>query len=237
VSFSSLQPITIAKAPRYREAAYSAIKEAILAGRFAPEQPLIEEQLAAELNISRTPVREALAILEHEGLIGPRGGRGLFVRTLTRAEFIEMFVANETVEPYLARRAALLAVEAQLRAMSEAIQRGLQAAEAIDEAGFLRASRDFHRLVGEAAGNATLAQFVLRNEEHTDMYLLNYGKVVDVTSMRASVREHEAIFAAISQRDPEAAARVAIYHAHSLRERFAILFNSSDGEEDGAGTK
>jgi DNA-binding GntR family transcriptional regulator len=237
VSFSSLQPITIAKAPRYREAAYSAIKEAILAGRFAPEQPLIEEQLAAELNISRTPVREALAILEHEGLIGPRGGRGLFVRTLTRAEFIEMFVANETVEPYLARRAALLAVEAQLRTMSEAIQRGLQAAEAIDEAGFLRASRDFHRLVGEAAGNATLAQFVLRNEEHTDMYLLNYGKVVDVTSMRASVREHEAIFAAITQRDPEAAARVAIYHAHSLRERFAMLFNSSDVEEDGAGTK
>jgi DNA-binding GntR family transcriptional regulator len=172
VSVSSLQPITIAKAPRYREAAYNAIKEAILSGRFAPEQPLIEEQLAAELNISRTPVREALAILEHEGLIGPRGGRGLFVRTLTRAEFIEMFVANEAVEPYLARRAALLAT------MSESLQRGRQAAEATDEAGFLRASRDFHRLVGEASGNATLAQFVLRNEEHTDMYLLNYGKVV-----------------------------------------------------------
>jgi DNA-binding GntR family transcriptional regulator len=232
VSVSSLQPIAIAKAPRYREAAYSAIKEAILAGRFAPERPLIEEQLAAELSISRTPVREALAILEHEGLIGPRGGRGLFVRTLTRAEFIEMFVANEAVEPYLARRAALLATESQHQAMSEALRRGRQAAEANDEAGFLGASRDFHRLVGEAAGNATLAQFVLRNEEHTDMYLLNYGKVVDVASMRASVREHEAIFAALAQRDPEAAARVAIYHAHSLRERFATLFNGSD--EDSA---
>ena len=232
MSVTSLQPITIAKAPRYREAAYNAIKEAILSGRFAPEQPLIEEQLAAELNISRTPVREALAILEHEGLIGPRGGRGLFVRTLTRAEFIEMFVANEVVEPYLARRAALLATEAQLQAMSETLQGGRQAAEATDEAGFLRASRDFHGLVGEASGNATLAQFVLHNEEHTDMYLLNYGKVVDVASMRASVREHEAIYNAVAQRDPEAAARVVIYHAHSLRERFAVLFNGSD--EDGA---
>jgi DNA-binding GntR family transcriptional regulator len=235
VSVSSLQPITIAKAPRYREAAYSAIKEAILSGRFAPEQPLVEEQLAADLKISRTPVREALAILEHEQLIGPRSGRGLFVRVLTRAEFIEMFVANETVEPYLARRAALLASEAQLQAMSDALQRAMQAAETTGEAGFLRASRDFHRLVGDASGNATLAQFVLRNEEHTDMYLLNYGKVVDVASMRASIREHEAIYNAIAQRDPEAAARVAIYHAYSLRERFAALFNGSD-DEDGAST-
>jgi DNA-binding GntR family transcriptional regulator len=232
VSISSLQPITIAKTPRYREAAYSAIKEAILSGRFAPEQPLIEEQLAADLKISRTPVREALAILEHERLIGPRGGRGLYVRVLTRAEFIEMFVANEAVEPYLARRAALLATESQLQAMADALQRGLQAAEATDEAGFLRASRDFHRLVGDASGNATLAQFVLRNEEHTDMYLLNYGKVVDLASMRASIREHEAIYNAIAQRDPEAAARVAIYHAHSLRERFAALFNGSDDYEN-----
>jgi DNA-binding GntR family transcriptional regulator len=231
MSVSSLQPITIAKAPRYREAAYSAIKEAILSGRFAPEQPLIEEQLATDLKISRTPVREALAILEHEGLIGPRGGRGLFVRVLTRAEFIEMFVANETVEPYLARRAALLATEAQLQAMSDALQRALQAAETTDEAGFLRASRDFHRLVGEASGNTTLAQFVLRNEERTDMYLLNYGKVVDITSMRASIREHEAIYNSIAQRDPEAAARVAIYHAHSLHERFAVLFNASDDQD------
>jgi DNA-binding GntR family transcriptional regulator len=142
-----------------------------------------------------------------------------------------MFVANEAVEPYLARRAALLASEAQLQAMSEALRRGRQAAEASDGPGFLGASRDFHRLVGEAAGNSTLAQFVLRNEEHTDMYLLNYGKVVDVASMHASVREHGAIFAALAQRDPEAAARVAIYHAHSLRERFAALFTGSG--EDG----
>jgi DNA-binding FadR family transcriptional regulator len=50
--------------------------------------------------------------------------------------------------------------------------------------------------------------------------------------MRASVREHEAIYNAVAQRDPEAAARVVIYHAHSLRERFAVLFNGFD--EDGA---
>src|SRR3954451_6001522 len=67
VNDTLLQPVAVSKVPRYREAAYIAIKEAILAGQLGPNQPLTEEQIAASLNISRTPVREALAILEHEG--------------------------------------------------------------------------------------------------------------------------------------------------------------------------
>lgn len=229
--YSLLQPITISKTPRYREAAYTTIKEAILLGWLEPEQPLIEEQLASSLNISRTPVREALAILEHEGLIGPRGGRGLYVRKLTRAEFLEMFAANETVEPHLARRAARLATKTQLEQIKEAVERGQQGAAKMDIPGFLRAGRDFHRYVGLAAGNAPLTNFVVGNEERTDLYLLSYRKDIDVSKMRASNREHEAIFEAIAQRDPEAAARLVIYHSQSLRERFATLF-STQPEED-----
>jgi DNA-binding GntR family transcriptional regulator len=70
---------------------------------------------------------------------------------------------------------------------------------------------------------------VLRNEERTDLYLLSYGKVVNPVNMEASIREHESILEAISQRDPEAAARRVIYHTQSLRDRFADLFN--DGAE------
>jgi DNA-binding GntR family transcriptional regulator len=224
-----LQPVTLAKSPRYRELAYAAIKEAILAGQLEPEQPLVEEQLASLLNISRTPVREALAILEHEGLIGPGNGRGLYVRQMTRAEFVDRFVANETVEPYLARRAALLATETQLKEIEAAIRRGKDSMARKDVAAFLRSGRDFHRLVGKAADNAPMTEFVLRNEERTDLYLLSYGKVVNPVNMEASIREHESILEAISQRDPEAAARRVIYHTQSLRDRFADLFN--DGAE------
>jgi DNA-binding GntR family transcriptional regulator len=228
-----LPSVAIAKGPRYREIAYQAIKEAILTGRIEPDQPLIEEKLASLLNISRTPVREALAILEHERLIGPAGGRGLYVRKVTRKEFVEMFVANETVEPYLARRAALLATEEQLKEIDKAIQRGKDSALKLDIAGFLRSGRNFHRLVGLASGNTPLTQFVVNNEERTDLYLLSYGKVVNTTTMHASNREHEAIFEAITQRDPEAAARLVIYHTQSLRERFAELFNDQvEGNEN-----
>lgn len=222
------------KTPTYRESVYATIKEAILAGKLAANQPLVEEQLAALLNISRTPVREALAILQHEGFIGPGAGRGLYVLNLTRAEFIEMFMANEVIEPYLARRAARLATPAQLQTVYEVIQQGKACQAQGDTPGFLRASRDFHYRVGQAAGNLTLTHFVVGNEERTDMYLLNANKTIDAAKMAASLREHEAIFEALVQSDPEAASRCVIYHAQSLRERFSDLFAAqADG---GAGT-
>jgi len=213
------------KAPKYREAAYDAIKAAILSGQLLPGQPLVEEQLAASLKISRTPVREALALLEHEGFIAPGGGRGLYVRALSRTEFIDLFVANEVVEPYLARRAALAATAEQLATIGEAIKRAERCVAEGNLAGFLQASRDFHRWVGVASDHVALTNFVIGNEERTDMYLLHANKIIDPAKMEASNREHAAIFGALVQRDPEAAGRMVIFHAQSLRERFADLFN------------
>ena len=218
------------KAPNYRTSVYAAIKTAILAGELAPNQPLIEEQLAASLNISRTPVREALAILQHERLIGPNGSRGLYVRSLTRTEFVEMFVANEVIEPYLARRAALNATDGQIEAIGAAVAQAENALTRHHMADFLQASRDFHRRLGIAAGNAILTDFVLNNEERADMYLLHSGKVIDAATMAVSVREHRSIYEALLQRDSEAAERLVIYHAQSLRARLADLF-SPPGEE------
>lgn len=222
-----LQPIRSlleVQAPTFREAAYSAIKEAILDGKIEPGQALIEERLAQMLSISRTPVREALAILEHEGLIAPVYRRGLYVCELRHAEFVALIAANETIEPYLARQAALHATTDELMAMEAAIERGVQFAAVMDIPGFLRSGREFHRLVGCSSGNQPLTTFVERNEERIDLYLMGYGKAVDQPGMDASHREHGAILRAIRERDPEAAARLVVYHAQATRERWAALF-------------
>lgn len=180
-----------ARTPTLREAAYHAIKQGILAGQLEPGQPLVEERLAAMLQISRTPIREALAILEHEGLIAPVYRRGLFVCRLNREQVIELFTANEAVEPFLARRAAFYAEPEQLDALRAAISEGEACVERQDIAGFLRSGRNFHAGVGLAAGNPTLAQFVERNEERVDLFLMSYEKSVDAEMMRASNREHQ----------------------------------------------
>jgi DNA-binding GntR family transcriptional regulator len=218
-----LQPIAH-KTPKYREIAYKAIKEAILSGQLGPNQPLVEEQLASMLQISRTPVREALAILEHEGLIGPQSSRGLVVRTLTKKEFIEIFSANEIVEPDLARRAAHLVTEEQLQVLGEIVSRERYYALEGDFTQFLHSGREFHRLLGIAAENNPLTGFIVRNEERVDLYLISTGKTADTASMQASNRQHEAILEALVLRDPDEAAHRVIYHAQSVRQRFSDLF-------------
>jgi len=223
---------TFEKSPTFRGAAYHAIKQAILAGQLEPGQPLVEEKLAAMLQISRTPVREALAILEHEGLIAPIHRRGLFVCRLSRAQVVELFTASEAVEPFLARRAAFYATPEQRAALDVAIDDGEACVERLDVAGFLRSGRVFHAGVGLAAGNPPLAQFVERNEERVDLFLMSYGKAVDAEMMYSSNREHRAIYGAIIERDPDAAARLATYHAQSTRERFAALANDGADESD-----
>src|SRR5579875_199187 len=235
----SLKPLVVQRAPGYREAAYQAIKEAILSGDLEYGQPLIEEDIAATLQVSRTPVREAFSILQHEGLIAPRSGRGFYVRPLTHEEFVQMFVANEVVEPYLVRRAALIATHAQLRDMGEAIRRGEQAAAAGDLPGILRSGRDFHHAVGVASGNEPLTRFVVGNEERTDLYLLSYKKDLDMSRMSPSNQEHTMIYQAIARRDPESAARLVAYHSQSVRDRLAPVFNEAlqHGSETGVSSE
>ena len=221
-----LQPIAH-KTPKYREIAYRAIKEAILSGQLGPNQPLVEEQLASMLQISRTPVREALAILEHEGLIGPQGSRGLVVRTLTKQEFVEIFTANEIVEPDLARRAAHLVTEEQLHILAYIVSREKYFAAAGDFIQFLRSGREFHRGLGNAAENTPLTDFIVRNEERVDLYLISTGKTSDIATMQASNRQHEAILEALILRDPHEAAHRVIFHAQSVRQRFSDLFTDN----------
>jgi DNA-binding GntR family transcriptional regulator len=223
-----LEQIMIGRSRRFREAAYEAIKQAILDARLEGGEPLIEERLAEALGISRTPVREALAILEHERLIAPRRGKGLFIRELTREEFLDMFGANEVVEPYLGQRAALLRTDEHLGQLQTAIDRGKKAVIDFDIYAALQSGREFHHWLGTAAGNDSLRQMVSRNEEQTDLYLLSLGNhgLVDAANMEASNGEHQDILDAIRLRDPEAAARFIIFHSHSLRTRWAPLFRS-----------
>ncbi|GCE22183.1 GntR family transcriptional regulator [Dictyobacter kobayashii] len=228
--YDPLGPLSVPKAPGYREAAFHAIKEAILSGQLKYDQPLVEEDIAIRLQVSRTPVREALAILHHEGLIAPRSGRGFYVCRLTREEFVDLFTANEVIEPYLVRRAALRATDAQMRDMEDAITLGKQSEQQQDIAGMLRSGRDFHRAVGSAAANTPLTRFVVSNEERTDLYLLSCAQVLDVSQLSQSNQEHERIFTAIVQRDPETAARLVVYHSQSVRERLAPFFTVDEAQ-------
>jgi DNA-binding GntR family transcriptional regulator len=175
-------------------------------------------------------VREALAILEHEGLIAPGNGRGLFIREISREEFLELFTANEVVEPYLARTATVRATSEGIERLEIAIEIGRQASVSHSIHESLRSGREFHRALGEMAGNAALTDLVVRNEEKVDLFLISLSNphLFAGAKMDFSNEEHTEILNAIRARDPDAAHRLVIYHAQSLRHRLEHFFKSSD---------
>lgn len=213
---------------RSREVAYAAIKDAILRGLLEPRERLIEERLGEVLGLSRTPVREALAILEHEGLIESIPYKGLAVRPVTVQEFLGMYEALGPIESAIAQAA----VPHLTDAMAVELTMILDAAEAAipdDVAGHLARCREFQQRLGECAQRLLLTRMLLEIEERSDVYLLHSGQELPEDNMRAAVSDRRNILDAVRSGDVTVAAAAAEAHARDIRRRWRGLYPDESG--------
>jgi DNA-binding GntR family transcriptional regulator len=208
---------------RSREIAYEAIKGAILRGILEPRERLIEERLGEALQVSRTPVREALAILEHEGLIESIPYKGLMVRRITVDEFVQMYETLEAVEPALAQAAVHHVTQSDLHALATILDEAERCIPG-DVPGYLAACREFQQRLGECAGNPYLTKIVVGIEERSDIYLIHTQPSLPPEKMRAAVRDRRAILEAMRSGDANAAAEAARSHAEAIRLRWRDLY-------------
>lgn len=204
---------------RSREIAYEAVKNAILDGVFEPRERLIEERLGEALGLSRTPIREALAILEHEGLIEAVPYKGLRVRPVTLSEFLGMYEALGVIESVIARQAVTRATGADVARLSSLLE---EADRCIpdDIPGHLRACRQFQQRLGECAGAPFLTRMLVGIEERSDLYLIHSHQRLSPDNMRASVNDRRSILDAVQAGDPDRAAKAAEEHGESIRIRW-----------------
>jgi DNA-binding GntR family transcriptional regulator len=214
---------------RSREVAYRAIKDAILRGVLEPRERLIEERIGAELNLSRTPIREALAILEHEGLIESIPYKGLMVRPITVQGFLGMYEALGPIESAIARAAVPHLTDAIASDLA-AILDEAEAAIPGDVIQHLARCREFQQRLGEVARSPFLTRTLLGIEERSDIYLIHSGKALPEPNMRAAVTDRRAILAAVRSGDPDAAAAAAEFHARGIRIRWRGLYPDSAGQ-------
>ncbi len=135
--------------------AYDAIVLAVLTRGIELGSPLIMDQLAASLNISRTPVRDALQRLEHEGLVEQRGRRGFVVRSISDDDVRQLYQAREAIEGYAARWVAVNAEDEFFERLETIVQ---NAQDALDGSVLqsYRSNRIIHRTIVEAVGNSYL---------------------------------------------------------------------------------
>ncbi|MDE0370922.1 MAG: GntR family transcriptional regulator, partial [Rhodospirillales bacterium] len=143
-----------------KEIAYELIRNSIFSGKFQPGHQLKEEELAGLLNVSRTPVREALRQLADQGLIEIRANRRSYVADVTEAQFEELMDILSFLESYSARRAARrISKEAldELKRINAEIEQAVD-----DDPQFLQLNSKFHRAIHRAAGSHKLYELIDR---------------------------------------------------------------------------
>ncbi|MFI5497433.1 GntR family transcriptional regulator [Nocardia asteroides] len=196
-----------------RERAYEELRDRIIDLRLSPGQRLVERDLATELAISRIPLREALQLLEREGLVVIVPRQGAIVAPFTVTDVRDLFDVRESLEVLAARLAAERADPEGLAALREQLAAARRATAAGDQAAIAAANAGFHTLLVEVSGNPLL-QSLLRPLESRVRWLFHLTKERDPGTQ---CDEHEALYAAIAAGDAEAAAEIAFRHVASGR--------------------
>ena len=214
----------------FRGLAYAALKRAITAMDiygYAHEIRLDERRLSEGLGVSRTPIREAMTLLEQEGFVRTRPRRGIFVVRKTKREIVEIITVMAALESMAARLAAERAADAEiadLRRLMAAFRTGLDAAakgaradganggERLAE--YSDANIAFHQAIIKMSGCALLAEMT----ENLFIHMRAIRRITIHQENRAarSITDHFRIIDALELRDPELAERLAREHTLGL---------------------
>lgn len=192
------------------------IRQAIVEGRLAPGQRLKEEELARQLGISRTPVREALLVLQAEGLVEAAPNRGATVRAHTAEDLDDLYQLRALLEGYAARRAALRMTDEAVAALWGSCERFEALVERGEVRDLVRENLFFHGAILDAAGSARLAAMVRKVIELPLVYRSYVWYSPD--QRHISVHYHRQIARALETRDAERAELLMKEHVFEARD-------------------
>ncbi|WP_265520445.1 GntR family transcriptional regulator [Oerskovia flava] len=211
-------------APRssLREVAYETLKARIIGLDLAPGQRLVERDIAAELGVSRVPLREALQMLEREGLVITVPRQGALVAPFTRDDVVHLFEVRESVEVLAARLAALRRTDADVAEMRELVTEARTALDAGDEARTAAANAAFHEAIVRTCGNPLLQSMIAPLGARV-RWLFHLTKQRDT---RAQCEEHAEMLDAIEAGDADLTTRLARQHVTSGLEPTLELSNA-----------
>jgi DNA-binding GntR family transcriptional regulator len=204
----------------FKTRAYEALKQAILSMEiYASSEPtwIDERQLSEQLGVSRTPVREAIVMLEHEGLVKSVPRKGVMVLKKTKREVIDMIHAWAALESMAARLATLNASDADiaaLRTLFQGFNEGHRPSDHLSE--YSSANLQFHQTIVKLSGSQVLVDM-------TEQILLHVRGIRQITIGRddratRSMIDHLAIIDAIEKRDTERAMKLSRDHTLGLAE-------------------
>lgn len=198
-----------------RQLAYDALKKAIMGmdiyGHAEPIR-LDERQLSAELGVSRTPIREAITLLEQEGFVRSVPRRGIFVVRKTKAELIDTITLWAALEGMAARLACARASDRDLAQLRRLVGAAEEAEDDVSE--YSEKNLAFHQAIVRLSGNSQIMD--LAGNVILHMRAIRAVSVRQEGRLETSRREHRLILAALEARDAEAAEARVREHALGL---------------------
>ena len=206
------------------EYAYKKLRDGIRSGEYRPGQRLREAELATQLAVSRTPIREAIRRLASDGLIEVAPSRGMMIIELGKQQVRELYALRKVLEGAAAGMAAQHASPSELADMRGLIKRMNGASK--NPAEVARMNRLFHATIHEAAHNHYLAQAL---SQLSDSLALLPRTTFEVRGRTEEARkEHLAMLEAIERRAPEEAERLARKHIENAgAARIRMMFEAS----------
>lgn len=208
---------------------YQRLLQAILSSELQPGERLIVPALAQQLNVSRSPVREAVQRLIRERLAIEEPHRGAVVAQIRQEDLLYLYDVREMLEGLAARRAAERMTEDDLAALRDALARHEQLVEQGELEAHVEIDQDFHAIVRRSTQNQWLIEFL---DELRSLVRLAMASTTVTAGPHKAVQDHRRILEALEAGDPDRAEATA--REHIARLRTALRQGATDDDSDGS---
>lgn len=193
-----------------RDVVFNTLREAILKGELKPGERLMELQLAAKLGVSRTPIREAIRMLELEGLAVTVPRKGAEVAKMTEKDMEDVLQIRKALDELAVGLACDNIQESDLEKLQVALKNFEDSTKGHDVKKIAQADVEFHDVIYQAANNPKLVSMLNNLREQMYRYRVEYLK--NEAIYPTLIQEHEEIFDHLKRKDRDGVIQLMSYH-------------------------
>ncbi len=222
----SIGGIRVNKRKSLREEVYDSLRRSIIHGKLKGGQRLIEETLAHQVGISRTPVREAFHKLERDDLVMRLPKGGFAVRKFTRDDVEEIFGIRSALESYAAYLAAIHITPDKLDLLEKKVEESQKALESQDHEKVIQLHTEFHDLLYKASKSRKLVDMISNYSDY--FYRYRPALILTENGFRSSISDHERMIEGMKRKNPRLVER--LVRRHLERGKEIILKEIDEGK-------
>jgi len=225
-----LVPIKLNNYKPLREIVFESLREAIINGTLKPGERLMELQLAEQMGVSRTPVREAIRKLELEGFVVMVPRKGAYVSGISVRDIVDIFEVRAALESLAAGLAAERITEEELDELERVLFQIAEASAGENIGIIAEKDANFHELLFRASRNQRLVNMITHLQEHIQRFRTTSLSVPGRT--KHAIEEHKNIVDAIGERNVELAQALAREHVENAEQSFLKVLQEAEEQND-----